>query len=136
MGIIHRFVERGEQWFWSGVAKRVYPSGDESSSPRGVSVQWLVGNEEGAPFFAMRYFELEPGGQTVLDQHPHDHGVFVLRGKGQVRLGEEYHELGFGDVVYIPGNEVHQFFNTGEGIFAFLCVIPNKDHLRSLGVLP
>lgn len=135
MGVVHRFVREGDRWLWSGVLRKVYPSGSGSSDPRGVSVQWLVGNEEKAPFFAIRYFEVEPGGQTVLDQHPHDHGVFVLRGRGRVRLGEEYYELGFGDVVYIPGNEVHQFFNEGEEIFAFLCVIPNKDHLRSLGVL-
>ncbi len=135
MGVVHRFVVEGDRWLWSGVLRKAYPSGSGSSDPRGVSVQWLVGNEEKAPFFAIRYFEVEPGGQTVLDQHPHDHGVFVLRGRGRVRLGEEYYELGFGDVVYIPGNEVHQFFNVGEEIFAFLCVIPNKNHLRSLGVL-
>lgn len=135
MGVIHKFVRKGEQWAWDGVAKKVYPSHDGPSAPRGVSVQWLLGDAEGTPFFAIRYFEVEPGGQTVLDQHPHDHGVFILRGRGRVRLGEEYFELRFGDVVYIPGGEVHQFFNIGEEIFAFLCVIPNKDHLRSLGVL-
>lgn len=135
MGVIHRFSEIGEQWLWSGVVRKTYPSGDSPSDPKGVSVQWLVGNEEGAPFFAIRYFEIEPGGQTILDQHPHDHGVFVLRGRGRVRLGENYYDLGFGDVVYIPGREIHQFFNTGESIFAFLCVIPNKDFLRSVGVL-
>ena len=44
-------------------------------------MRWLIGRER-APYFAIRYFEVEPGGQTVLDRHRHDHGVFILRGKG------------------------------------------------------
>jgi quercetin dioxygenase-like cupin family protein len=135
MGVIHKFLLEEQRWLWQGVERKIYPSGNRPSDPKGVSVQWLIGRDEGAPFFAVRYFELEPGGQTILDRHSHDHGVFVLRGRGRVRLGEMFYELGFGDVVYIPGNEVHQFFNAGEDLFAFICVIPNKDHLRGLGLL-
>ncbi|MDK2896702.1 MAG: hypothetical protein PWP04_822 [Candidatus Atribacteria bacterium] len=135
MGIVHKFEKSGEEWNWQGVTKKDYPSSSEPGGARGASVRWLIGREEGAPYFALRYFEVEPGGQTILDQHQHDHGVFILRGKGTVLLGEEKKEVSPGDVIYIPPGEVHQLINRGEEVFGFLCIIPNKEHLRSIGVL-
>jgi quercetin dioxygenase-like cupin family protein len=74
----------------------------------------------------MRYFAVQPGGYTSLDQHAHDHGVYVLHGCARLRLGHEEHELHTGDVVYIAGNEIHQFFALGDEPFGFLCVVPAK----------
>jgi len=135
MGIIHRFRGGEQGWNWEGVEKKTYPDSSDPGGPRGVSVRWLVGRQEGAPYFAVRYYEVEPGGQTIYDQHTHDHGVIILRGKGKVRLGERMHDVSFGDVVYIPPNEVHQFENSGNETFAFLCVIGNKEFLKSAGVI-
>jgi quercetin dioxygenase-like cupin family protein len=94
----------------------------------GVSVRWLIGPAERAPNFALRYFEIAPGGWTSLDQHAHDHGVVILRGQGQVLLGQEGHKVSFGDVIYIPGNEVHQITNAGGEPLGFLCIIPPKEN--------
>lgn len=132
MGVIHHFSPQEARWKWDGVERKTYPSGEAPSDPKGVSLQWLVGKNEGAPFFAIRYFEVDPGGQTILDQHVHDHGVFILRGTGKVRLGDKEYEIRFGDVIYISSNEIHQLINDGQEILAFLCVIPNKDHLKRL----
>jgi quercetin dioxygenase-like cupin family protein len=95
--------------------------------PEGVSVRWLIGPSERAANFALRYFEIEPGGWSSLDDHAHDHGVLILRGQGRVLLGEEECQVGFGDVVYIPPHEVHQFRNIGEEPLGFLCVIPSRE---------
>jgi len=119
--VIHRYRE---QFDWEGVSASLYPS---EKDMKGVSVRWLIGPAEGAPHFALRYFEIEPGGWTSLDQHAHDHGVLILRGKGQVLLGEEDCQVGFGDVVYIPSNEVHQLRNIGEEPLGFLCIIPSRE---------
>jgi len=124
MGVIHRY--RG-QFDWEGVSLGHYPPEREM---KGVSVRWLIGPAEKAPNFALRYFEIEPGGWTSLDQHAHDHGVMILRGRGQVRLGEEEFEVTFGDVVYIPPYEVHQFKNIGDEPLGFLCIIPPKEESR------
>ena len=118
MGIIHRY--KG-QFDWEGVSPEGYPPEREM---KGVTIRWLIGSREKAPNFALRYFEVEPGGYTSLDQHAHDHGVMVLRGRGRVLLGEEEFDIGFGDVVYVPPNEVHQFKNVGDEPLGFLCVIP------------
>jgi len=50
---------------------------------KGVSIRYLVVEEFGAPNFEMRYFELQKGGKTSLDEHPHEHEVFILKGKGE-----------------------------------------------------
>jgi quercetin dioxygenase-like cupin family protein len=123
MSIIHRAAdtEKGELR-WQDVPVRAY--GPENSSADRATRQVMIGNEEGSPHFHLRYFAVQPGGHTSLDQHAHDHGVYVTHGRARLRLGDEEHEIGAGDVVYIAGNEVHQFFTLGEEPFGFLCVVP------------
>lgn len=123
MSVIHRFtkLEQGEMR-WEDVLVRTY--GPENSNADGATRQVLVGSDEHSPHFHMRYFAVQPGGHTSLDQHAHDHGVYVLHGQAMLRLGNSEHEISTGDVIYISGNEVHQFFATGDEPFGFLCVVP------------
>ena len=125
MGIIHRFnsIEDGE-FRWQDVPVSAY--GPENSRADRATRQILIGIGEQSPHFHMRYFAVQPVGYTSLDQHVHDHGVYILHGRARLRLGNEEHELQTGDVVYIPGNEVHQFFAVGNEPFGFLCVVPAK----------
>ena len=81
----------------------------------GCQVRWLVDASEGAPNFAMRQFEVAPGGYTPRHSHPYEHEVFVLEGEGQVIEGDEPHALKAGDYVFVRPDEVHQFRNTGSG---------------------
>jgi quercetin dioxygenase-like cupin family protein len=125
MGIIHRQnnIENGELR-WHDVAVRAY--GPENSGADRATRQILIGTDENSPNFHMRYFAVQPGGHTSLDQHSHEHGVYVLHGRARLRLGDDEHELNTGDVIYIPGNEVHQFFTSGQEPFGFLCVVPAR----------
>jgi len=132
MSVIRRFkkLEDGELR-WEEVPIRAYEANgeDESAGGRGAeraSRQVLIGNDEQAPHFHLRYFAVQPGGHTSLDQHAHDHGVYIVHGQARLRLGDEEHEVSTGDVVYIDGNEVHQFFTLGKEPFGFLCVVPAK----------
>jgi quercetin dioxygenase-like cupin family protein len=125
MSIIHRFKneEQGELR-WQDVPVRSY--GPENSRAEGATRQILIGHEENAPHFHMRYFAVQPGGYTSLDQHAHDHGVYVLHGRARLRLGDKEHEVSEGDTIYISSNEIHQFFTLGEQPFGFICVVPAK----------
>ena len=123
MGTVHRFKGKEREFNWENIPIESY----DSSEMKGVTKRVLISQKEEAPYFVMRYFEIEPGGWTSFDKHPHDHGVIILKGKGKVLLGNEEIEVGFGDVVYVPCNEIHQFKNNGEEIFGFICVIPNKE---------
>jgi quercetin dioxygenase-like cupin family protein len=120
VGVVHRFIGQKGAFEWEGKAPEEYIA----ETAKGASINWLIGPREGAPHFAIRYIEVEPGGQTSLDDHEHEHGVMILRGKGEVLMGQEEVEVGFGDILFVPGNERHQFRNAGDEPFGFLCVIP------------
>jgi len=123
MSIIHRSntAENGELR-WQDVPVRAY--GPENSGANRATRQVMIGNEESSPHFHLRYFAVQPGGYTSLDQHAHDHGVYILHGRARLRLEDEEHVVNAGDVVYIAGNEVHQFFTLGEEPLGFLCIVP------------
>ncbi|RLG06746.1 MAG: hypothetical protein DRN65_04720 [Thaumarchaeota archaeon] len=87
-------------------------------------VKWLISKDDGAPNFAMRLFEIEPGGRTPLHDHPWEHEVFILDGKCKLVLGDEEKILEAGYAIYIPPNLRHSFINTGERTLRFLCLIP------------
>ena len=89
-----------------------------------TTVRWLIAEREGAPTFAMRLFEIQPGGQTPFHAHAWEHEVFVLDGSGELTGAEQTWPLQAGDVVFVPPQEQHNFRNTGDGPFRFLCCIP------------
>ena len=89
-----------------------------------LQVRWLITKEMGANNFAMRLFEMEPGGNSPLHQHRHEHEVYILEGEGVVTDGEEERKFKPGDAIFIPPNEKHQFKNTGWKTVKFLCLVP------------
>jgi quercetin dioxygenase-like cupin family protein len=91
---------------------------------KGVAMRVLISKDDGAPTFAMRMFEIEPGGNTPLHLHPHEHEVFVLAGAGLfVHKGKDY-AIAPEDVVFVPGSSEHCFRNTGDSTLRFLCLVP------------
>ena len=120
MSVVHHFKKEGGAYRWEGVeAATLKMEGIE-----GAVKNILIGDREGAPTFIMRYFELQPGGHSKLEQHPHEHEVIVLRGEGEVQLGEETTAVKAFDTVFVEGNVLHQFRNTNEEPFGFICIIP------------
>jgi quercetin dioxygenase-like cupin family protein len=87
-------------------------------------VRWLITKEIGAKNFAMRLFEMEPGGYSPLHSHPWEHEVFILEGEGLVVGEGKEKRFRPGDVIFIPPNEKHQFKNSDEKTVKFLCLIP------------
>lgn len=92
-----------------------------------VTMRWLIGKQTGARTYAMRFFEIAPGGIVPLHQHPEEHEIFVLNGEAKV-LGDIQRVAKKDDVVYVPSNEPHGYDNTeGSETFRFICVIPLLD---------
>jgi S-methyl-1-thioxylulose 5-phosphate methylthiotransferase len=118
MGVIHRRSGAGGPR-WEGVEPQAY---DDPSLP-GVRKHELIGEAEGARHYRMRYFEVPPGGRTARERHAHDHGVMIVTGRARVTLGEQTHEVGEGDVVYVAGDELHCFETLGEEPLGFVCVV-------------
>lgn len=91
---------------------------------KGVEIQWLISKDDGAENFAMRMFELQPGGHTPLHTHPHEHEVFIVEGRGIFVCENQEHEFGPENVIFVPGGLEHCFKNTGDSVLRFLCLIP------------
>lgn len=97
---------------------------DADEGAEKVKVRWLITKEMGAPTFAMRLFEVQPGGHSPFHNHPWEHEVFIFEGEGSI-LGERGQtKFKQGDVVFVLPNEKHQFKNNGKGLLRFLCLVP------------
>jgi len=92
-----------------------------------TKLRWLISKKDGAENFAMRLFEIKPGGNTPLHQHDWEHEVFILEGEGQVRNKEKTTIFKSGEIFFVKPMEWHQFLNTGSETLKFLCLIPIKD---------
>jgi quercetin dioxygenase-like cupin family protein len=92
----------------------------------GVKVRWLISEDDGAPTFCMRRFELQPGGHTPHHGHEWEHEVYILEGQGVVYSGDKGIPFRAGDVVYVPPDEVHHFEADADQSVAFLCLIPKS----------
>ena len=89
-----------------------------------LKVRWLITKEIGAENFAMRMFEIDPGGYSPFHSHPWEHGVFILEGEGLV-IGERgENKFRAGDIIFISPNEKHQFKYNYEKTVKFLCLVP------------
>lgn len=90
-----------------------------------TSIRWLIGKDSPAPNFYLRQLELEPGGHTPFHSHQWEHEIYVIEGQGQINTTDKTsHKLKKGSFALVMPGEEHQFENTGETVFKFLCVIP------------
>jgi quercetin dioxygenase-like cupin family protein len=92
----------------------------------GVTLRVVIGPAQGAPFFNMRVFEVQPGHATPHHSHWWEHEVFVLTGQGAVRTEQGEVTIGHGSTVFVPGGEMHQFRNTGDEVLRFICLVPQE----------
>jgi len=101
----------------------------ETPTEEGVKdtkVRWLISKKDGAENFAMRVFEIQPGGNTPLHQHDWEHEVFVLQGEGVARSETDEECFKEGDIFFVKPMEWHQFVNTGKETLKIICLIPYK----------
>ncbi len=94
----------------------------------GASMRWVIADKDGAPNFALRVVELEPGASSPFHNHDWEHEVLVLSGTGAVRDKHgQLTPIGEGDAVLLMPDEKHQFLNQGKDTLRFVCVIPNLE---------
>ncbi len=117
---------------WDGVELEPYKiAAHRGGDFRGASRQVLIGKRGERVRFHLRYFELEPGGFTSLEQHHHSHVVVGVRGKGRVRVGARSFTLNPMDAIYIGPDAPHQLRAAGREPFGFFCIVDaNRDRPR------
>ena len=90
-----------------------------------VSVQWLLGEPEGAPNFELRYITFPVGAATVYHEHAWEHEVFVVKGSGKIKTESGEQAVTTNDAVLLLPNEGHQLINTStDETFDIICVVP------------
>lgn len=90
-----------------------------------TKIRRMVTQKDGAPNFAMRMFEVEPGGFTPYHSHSWEHENFIVEGEGVLTTEDGEVPFKAGDILYVEPNFTHNYKNTGDKILKFLCIIPH-----------
>lgn len=90
-----------------------------------VRMAVMVGRGDGAPTFAMRLFDVAPGGHTPRHHHDYEHEVLIIRGHGTAHLNGDDHEIHAGDTIFVPPMAEHQFTAGVDGL-RFMCMAPTS----------
>lgn len=120
MSEVHKFSGNGDEFGWEGVDG--LPLTDEGL--KFASKHVLIGDNEGAPNYIMRYFHLKPAGHSKLERHPQEHEIIVLHGVGEIQIADTSRPVGPFDVAFIEGGELHQFRAAQNHDLGFICIIP------------
>jgi quercetin dioxygenase-like cupin family protein len=125
MSQVHHFEGDLSQhdYRWDGIE----PLEINTDDVHGVMKHVLVGPEDGAPDFIVRYFNVPVGEKSFLHQHPHEHGIVILHGKAKVQINDDFYELEPLSSIFISGNDLHQLINIGNEPLGFICVIKRQD---------
>jgi mannose-6-phosphate isomerase-like protein (cupin superfamily) len=127
---VRAFIAASGDYRWEGVELLRYK--DEGSAPfRDVTRQALFRRPD--MHGELRYFEVAPAGYSTLERHEHVHAVMVLRGAGQVLVGEQIFPVNTFDLVTVPPLTWHQFRAAATSSLGFLCMV---DAERDKSQLP
>lgn len=119
-------IRKHGHFTWDGVD--VHPYKEDGTLFKSVTRQTLFHGEHDLPV-ELRYFEVGADGHSTLERHEHSHLVTIIRGSGQVLVGETVTEIGLHDMVHIPPMTWHQFRATNGEPLGFLCIV-NQERDR------
>lgn len=105
--------------------KDVLPVVMTNERVKNVAGRIMIGKEDGAQNFCMRVFEMGKDGYTPKHAHDWEHEIFVHAGKGEVFMEGKWHPLSAGSAAFVPASTEHQFRNTSDQTFTFVCLIPS-----------
>jgi len=104
---------------------------EEIEMEGGARIRWLITHRDGAPTFSMRYITIPKGKDTPAHSHEYEHEIFVLRGRGEVTLGNEKRGIGEGKFIFVPGNLFHKIHAVED--MSIICVVPIRAAKQILG---
>ncbi len=99
-----------------------------SSEVRNAAMKVLVGEKEGWTDYVMRIVELGPEGYSPRHTHPWPHINYMVEGSGSLYMAGKQHSVEAGAYAFVPADTEHQFKNTGNGVFRFICIVPKEGH--------
>lgn len=139
---VRPFLQQDGAFRWSGVELRAYKE-DGAAPFRDVTRQTLFARAD--MHGELRYFEVAAAGHSTLERHAHPHAVMILRGRGDVLVGEQVRAVKALDLVTVPPLTWHQFRAAVDAPLGFLCMVdaqrdrpqlPDMDELSRLRAIP
>ncbi|MHB8494294.1 MAG: cupin domain-containing protein [Casimicrobiaceae bacterium] len=139
---VRPFLQQDGTFRWSGVELRAYKE-DGAAPFRDVTRQTLFARAD--MHGELRYFEVAAAGHSTLERHVHPHAVMMLRGQGEVLVGEQVRAVKALDLVTVPPLTWHQFRAAVDAPLGFLCMVdaqrdrpqlPDMDELSRLRAIP
>ncbi len=97
----------------------------DDSESNGIRSYPMLTANDGTPTFAMRLFEIDPGGYTPRHSHDWEHEVYIISGGGFILKGDDMVEIEKDDFIFVEPLELHQFKAGDEGL-KMICVVPNR----------
>lgn len=88
----------------------------------------LVSEKEGWEDYVMRVVEVEKEGYTPKHQHPWPHINYVIQGQGEIMIDGVLNPVEAGSYAFVPADTLHQYKNTGDDVFKFICIVPKHGH--------
>ena len=122
-------IRRFKSFRWEETDLHAYK--EEGSAPfKAITRQTLF--RDPALKCELRYFEMAAGGYSTLERHEHMHAVLILRGRGEVLVGDEVRKIGTNDLVTIEPWTWHQFRAGPDTPLGFLCMVNAERDKPSL----
>lgn len=112
-----------------GNEKEVPPVIMNHPEVKNAAMKALISPKEGWHDYVLRVIELGKEGYTPKHAHAWPHINYVLEGKGVLHMEGEDTPVEAGAYAYVPADKRHQYKNTGESVFRFICIVPKEGHI-------
>jgi uncharacterized cupin superfamily protein len=92
------------------------------------------GKTVGAKTISLRITDVLPGA-ICTPGHIHtecEEVIFILSGKGEIKIGQEVSSMNPGDAIYLPTGVGHIIRNTGKEVMRMACSFSSPDISRDL----
>ena len=92
-----------------------------------VPVWWLIRPREmkditdGGYLELANEFEVPIGGEVFPHSHPTHEFYFMMTGRGTMRIGDDTRDVGPGDLIHIPPDQVHSLRTIGDEAVHCFC---------------
>ena len=100
-------------------------------SDEAVRQNLSLGDRTGLTGLGVHIIDVAPGDKST-EEHTHvyeDEAVYVLSGRGEVRIGERAFEIAAGDFLGFPkGGDAHALYNTSDAVLRCLVIGERLAH--------
>ena len=101
----------------------------QSPDAKHAAMKVLISPDNGWDSHVMRMVELDEGGYSPEHTHDWPHINYVVEGQGVLHMDGTDTRIEQGSYAYVPAQRLHQYRNTGEGKFRFICIVPTEGHI-------